>query len=191
MTKIEKDLELAAAKGEIEQVKKLLNANNRRQIGSNKPLQAAIRGNHFPTVKLLLEHSDLEKEYCYIALTYACEKGDITLIKNILDLGVDVNAYDSYPLRHACRKADIEVAKLLLQYGGDPQANNHSALRWAHEEKRHELIELIMQFYPTPALQSIAQKDSYPKMEIQAELKRRQITKSLQIKITAEPEFLP
>ena len=62
-------------------------------------------------------------------LLEAAEKGDLKLVKELLDQGADLEAKDKYgrrPLHNAVYYGHLEVVKLLLDRGADLEAKTNS-----------------------------------------------------------------
>jgi ankyrin repeat protein len=56
------------------------------------------------------------------ALHYACEKGFVSLIRRLVEMGADISAQDNIwrtPLIHACEQGQEAAAHLLLDLGAD------------------------------------------------------------------------
>ncbi len=85
-------------------------------------------------------------------LLAATRKGDLPLVKKLLDEGANVNArtrYDSTPLFFACDRGHLEIARLLIERGADVNVKdnfyNASALGWAMSKKHEALVALLVE----------------------------------------------
>jgi ankyrin repeat protein len=85
----------------------------------------------------------------YSALLIATEKGDIDMVKLLLEKGADVNArdIDGYTaLMYVAYNGNLEIAKLLLEHGADVHARDKdkwTALMIAKIQKRADIVELL------------------------------------------------
>jgi predicted nucleic acid-binding OB-fold protein len=84
-------------------------------------------------------------------LLAAARKGDVAVVKDLLDKGANVNSknrYGSTPLFFACDRGHLEVVKLLLDRGADMNARdtfyNASPLTWAMSKKHQTIVELLI-----------------------------------------------
>ena len=79
----------------------------------------------------------------------AAEEGNISIIKQYLDDGWDVDANDSFdrtPLHRAAYSGQKEVAKLLIAKGADVNAkdqDDETPLDWAIHSKLTEIDDLL------------------------------------------------
>ncbi len=85
-------------------------------------------------------------------LLAATRKGDIAVVKQLLDKGADVNSknrYGSTPLFFACDRGHFEIAKLLIDKGADMNVKdtfyNASALSWAMNKKHDDIVTLMIE----------------------------------------------
>ena len=80
----------------------------------------------------------------------AAQTGDIDVVKQALEAGVDVNAktkYNATALSFAAEKGHLEIVKLLLEKGADPNVTdtfyNASPLVWARMGQHKEIVEVL------------------------------------------------
>jgi len=85
-------------------------------------------------------------------LLAATRKGDLALVKQLLDEGANVNArtrYDSTPLFFACDRGHIEIARLLIERGADLNVKDNfysaTALGWAMSKKHDDIVALLIE----------------------------------------------
>lgn len=64
-----------------------------------------------------------------VLVKIACEKGNISLLKLLIETGVDVNADNEFALRKSAEKDNVEMIKCLVENGADIHADNDCALR--------------------------------------------------------------
>jgi ankyrin repeat protein len=131
-----RDFVLAAGRGDLPQVRKLVragvNPNANAAVSGFTPLIAAVEKGHRTTVKYLLSAgADVNKrvlnEYVVThlhatALMVACLNADMPMIKLLLEAGADINinAIKDQPptaISYAATHGHLEVVKLLLNRG--------------------------------------------------------------------------
>ncbi|SCO58272.1 related to ankyrin 1 [Fusarium fujikuroi] len=87
------------------------------EVQDASPLHAAISGRHVNVVKaLLLRGADANLEVddcdCQTPLLAAIQRGDLRIIRLLLDSGAKL---DSYSLQKACRSGDLAIVEALLE----------------------------------------------------------------------------
>ena len=87
---------------------------------------------------------------CTTPLINAVKKGDIDIVKNLLDNGADVNDFiytdQESPLFKAATSGQIEMVKLLLKRGADIEGSGGGApLKHAAERGQAEVVQLLIQ----------------------------------------------
>jgi ankyrin repeat protein len=86
------------------------------------PLQIACAYSSFEMVAFLLKRGvDVNQVNEYGISSLVSAKGNIDIIKLLLDNGADVN--DDRLLFYACNESKLETVKLLLSYGADPKTD--------------------------------------------------------------------
>ena len=83
------------------------------------------------------------------ALIKSIQQGDVTVVRQLLDAGVNPNSTDdeSTPLLLAIAKNNLEIVRLLLDRGVDPKAKDHhkqTALSFAALFGRTEIVKLLL-----------------------------------------------
>ena len=121
-----------------------------------KELIQSIRANDIITVRRLLDQSPEQvkesNEYGTTPLHEAAEKGNMEIVKLILDCGAEVDAKDKYlhtPLFKAVWFRHLEVVALLLKNGADIQIrdqNEHSLLHWVAFNGDQSMANLLVQY---------------------------------------------
>jgi ankyrin repeat protein len=108
--------------------------------GCDAFVAAARSGDRSLAERLVAEHP----EYTQIGdpLTEAAQRGEVALVRLLLELGVDPNAESRHghrALHNACEH--VEVARLLLEHGADPRARafGGSACGWARHAGNLEM----------------------------------------------------
>jgi ankyrin repeat protein len=85
---------------------------------------AAARKGDLASVKAMLDAGldvNTKTRYGATALSYACDRGNVELVKLLIERGANVNAQDSFygatPLTWAADKGHAEIVRLLLEKG--------------------------------------------------------------------------
>src|SRR5215475_13530175 len=108
--------------------------------------EAAGRGDVAAVRKLLDEGTpvDAKTRYGATALSFACDKGQVEVVKLLLERGADPNAKDTFygatPLAWASQHGGIEVARILVEKGA---TDLDSALDLAVEKKDAALARAV------------------------------------------------
>jgi len=107
----------------------LLLAQSNFAMGGQDPNEefftAAKRGDVAAVTALLDKgvNVNAKTRYGATALSYACDKGNLEVVKLLIDRGADVNSRDTFygevPLGWALSKGHIEIIKLLLDKGAN------------------------------------------------------------------------
>lgn len=154
----------ASAGGNLAEVKRLLGVGKsdlrRRRLEhdglitqevKNEALRVASR----PDVIVVLveqgaDDKSIPQDIKDEALRSACENGNVNVVKELLKLGVDVNALKANhgtPLQIACMNGHTEVVKILLKKGAKVDAldgNGNSALILACKYGRLEVVKVLL-----------------------------------------------
>jgi hypothetical protein len=119
-------LQSAARKGDIQQVKALLDAGAdiNQSPDDQVPLSLAIQEKHFDVARLLIERGadvNLSTTFSYVPLVYAVQAGNIDMINLLIEKGalVDKDRDGTTPLSWAAYKGNVAVVELLLEKGAD------------------------------------------------------------------------
>ena len=85
------------------------------------------------------------------ALYTAIEKGDVDMVRLLVEAGADVNAAEGFggntPLHEAVKKGDVEIVKLLVAAGADVEAKGYfdrTPLSLAAEEGATEIMRILL-----------------------------------------------
>jgi hypothetical protein len=78
------------------------------------------------------------------ALRWASAKGHVEVVKVLLDAGANVHARDDEALQWASYNGHVEVVKVLLEAGADVNAEDDEALRWASENGHVEVVKVLL-----------------------------------------------
>ncbi len=85
------------------------------------------------------------------ALYTAIEKGDVEMVRLLVEAGADVNAAEGFggntPLHEAVEKGDVEIVKILVAAGADVEAKGYfdrTPLTLATEEGATEIMQILL-----------------------------------------------
>ncbi len=99
-------------------------ATTTRAAGPDEDLHAAARAGDLAAVKAAVEKGadvNTRTEYGATALSYACDRGHVEVVRFLIERGANVNRadtfYQSTPLTWAAFNGHSEVVKLLLEHG--------------------------------------------------------------------------
>lgn len=86
------------------------------------------------------ESDDME-----LKLRWACQKGYIEKVKELLKSGVDPNTY--LALSEAVKNGHIDIVEILLKSGADPHANMDYCFKLANENgKDSDMVNLLKRY---------------------------------------------
>ncbi|PVU95915.1 hypothetical protein BB559_002557 [Furculomyces boomerangus] len=80
-----------------------------------------------------------------MGLVWACLRGNVDLVKLLIENGCNVKARKNRPLITACRKNRYEIAKLLIENGADLAAGKNRPLTAATTQNHHDIICLLLE----------------------------------------------
>ncbi|MEN8227511.1 MAG: ankyrin repeat domain-containing protein [Bacteroidota bacterium] len=152
----EEEMRQAALDGDVEKVRKLLDAgtnlNSPDQEGHTALMYAAFNG-HTDIVLLLLNEGavvDRRDLMGRTALLYASTGPFPETVKLLLEKGAEPNIVDSgehfSPLMHAAAEGNMNVVKILLEYGADlslTDVDNDDAESFAREAGHLQVAEYL------------------------------------------------
>ena len=111
-------------------------------------LLTAIRKGDAPAVKALIAQGvnvNYKFRYDRMSLSFACDRGNIEIVKMLLDAGAEVNAKDSFykatAMNWALEKSHVEIAKLLLENGS---AGRDGALVAAARQGSADMVKMLL-----------------------------------------------
>ncbi len=85
------------------------------------------------------------------ALYTAIEKGDVEMVRLLVEAGADINAAEGFggntPLHEAVKKGDLEIVKILVAAGADVEAKGYfdrTPLSLAAEEGATEIMRILL-----------------------------------------------
>lgn len=78
-------------------------------------------------------------------LITSINNGILEGIKKALKRGVDINYWDGYPIQYACIKGDLSIVKFLIENGGWVRAAANRPLLFAVSEKHLDVIKYLVE----------------------------------------------
>ena len=78
-----------------------------------------------------------------LLLRISAETGELELVKEAIERGVEIHENDEYALRLASYNGQLEVIKYLVSLGADIHANDEGALRYASENGHLEVVKYL------------------------------------------------
>lgn len=79
----------------------------------------------------------------YLPLAYACAKGDLAKVKELVENGADIHENEDYAFRAACINNQLEVAKYLLGKGSDIHSLCDEPIIMASYHGRLEMVQFL------------------------------------------------
>lgn len=109
-----------------------ISENNLLSIDVNAALIASAIKGYLDVMKFLIEVGGADPRYNYDEpLKVASSKGQLEVVKYLVDKGADIHTTSEYPLRWASNKGYLDVVKYLVDNGADIHINNDSILESA------------------------------------------------------------
>jgi uncharacterized protein len=144
---------LMRAAGDYDKVKLLLdrgaNVDAKSNLGRTPLLIAANFPGNVKTVKLLLDRGANIKDqdpFGDTCLTAASKRGDVEMVKALIDAGVDLFAGGRPPLAWAAEEGNLETVVCLLEHGaGKVKEHVSLALSAAAARGPHEAVRLLLE----------------------------------------------
>lgn len=130
-------------------ISKGLDVNAKFKYGSSL-IESAAWGNHLDTVEFLLQNNtDLSNPNTDArgALGYALQEGYYSIVKRLLDAGMDVHTdtYRGNVLTGGALGGHKDIVELAFEYDADVTAENHAATRKAAEYGYFEIVDLLIE----------------------------------------------
>ncbi|WP_428049828.1 ankyrin repeat domain-containing protein [Candidatus Avelusimicrobium caledoniensis] len=130
----------AAAGGNAAVVRMLL--ENGITQNRSLALQTAVNTGRTEVVRLLAQGQTLPEKEQKTLMRYAVEKGQVDIVKTLLETGIDVNTTDPFgfgqtSLFIAARKGDLMMTETLLAAGADPNLADATE----RQTPLHEVVE--------------------------------------------------
>ncbi len=146
----------------------------------NEDLWAAARKGDAKAVKeLLAKGADVNAKFRYgaTALSYACDRGHLEVVKLLVENGADLNVRDTFygasPLSWAASKGHADLVRYLLDKGAD--AGKDAALRMGISGGHTDIVEAALKrggFSPEALTAALAQATKAGRAEIVELLKK-------------------
>lgn len=145
----------AAATGDEEKIKNLIENKNKLNLKDHTGLTALMVAAHSGQIKileLLIQAGspiDAKDEKGYTALMFACNTGQLTCVQYLTESGANIHEGDntnSTPLMFCAQYGHNNVVKFLLEKGADPNIKgNHglSAIGFAQQNKLPETEKIL------------------------------------------------
>ena len=78
-------------------------------------------------------------------LVDACRNGNLTAVKECIELGADIHARNDLALQWATNYGCLDVVKYLIEQGANIHAKNDEALWWAAEKGHLEIVKYLVE----------------------------------------------
>jgi ankyrin repeat protein len=75
----------------------------------------------------------------------ACRGGDLPAVKEYIEQGADIHAWDDMSLRWAAERGHLEVVEYLIEQGANIHARYDAALRWAAYKGHLEIVKYLIE----------------------------------------------
>jgi len=138
-------LPTAAANGETEIVKILLDAGADVGTMENNALHMAVLKDQPEILDLLLEHGADPRSENDQPLRFAATEGRSAIAEKLIAAGADVHVNNDDPLRWAAAKGHTETVAIFLAAGADIHAKDEDALRRAAAAGHMEVVKLLLE----------------------------------------------
>jgi ankyrin repeat protein len=146
-----KSLHQAAADGDVEQVKSLIEEGadiNAKGERDNTPLCRAVKSGNMEVIQLLVKTGADVNAGNWPPLCVAVDEDNIPIAKYLIDNGANIDIPEGWTALQEAPYADtrsLEMIKLLIAKGGDVNAGPYTALHGAVDKNRQDMIELLLQ----------------------------------------------
>jgi ankyrin repeat protein len=78
-----------------------------------------------------------------LALREAALKGNLNMVKSLIEEGADIHAGNDRALKWAAMAGHLDVVKLLVEEGANIHAESNAALRWAENKGHLDVVEYL------------------------------------------------
>jgi ankyrin repeat protein len=186
LNKETKSLHQAAADGDIEQIKLLIQKGadvNARDGERNTPLEYAIEEGNVEIIQLLIEAgADVNAGAPLQAATYA---NSIETVRLLIERGADLNAGPWTALHSAVWMGNSDIAELLIQKGADVDAKDERGMTPLHEAVRLGIENMIELLIDNKANVNAKDNDGRTPLRLAAELTRENKKDVLELLLAA------
>lgn len=106
-------------------------------------------------VKQLIKEVD-NRESRYEAFIEAIQKGNIEIVKILIEEGAEIFRNENEPFREASLYSQLEVMKILIEEGADVHARRDDALKTAFLNEDKKTIEFLSAYYSKSKIAEVA-----------------------------------
>jgi ankyrin repeat protein len=85
------------------------------------------------------------------ALEREAARGHLEKVRELIEKGADLHAWDDGALRAAALNGHLHVVSALLDAGANPAARDREAIRWAGENGHDDLMWLLLNALDAPS----------------------------------------
>lgn len=119
-----------------------------RKTLESKPVEDKIEFGIYKDIPWLVqqgveEGADITKNDNFL-LKWATEKGNLPLVKLLLDKGADIHTEDDRPLRNAVYLGFIDITKYLIEKGANINADRGYLVSLPVQKNDYEITELLL-----------------------------------------------
>ena len=151
----------------------------------NQQLIDAATNGQLDLIKNLIEQGVDLHVESEAALRSAANYGHLDVVKYLVDRGADIHVKNEYPLRWAANNGRLGVVKYLVEQGADIHVDDEEALRWAAINVQLEVVKYLVEQGANPEVILDNPKDHIP--YVVDFTKARSITKEINIQIEYAP----
>tara|TARA_B100000945_G_scaffold116802_1_gene92842 strand:+ start:442 stop:1815 length:1374 start_codon:yes stop_codon:yes gene_type:complete len=138
------------SKNILSPAKKEINEKQKYLKSENYLIHEVIKGDITEVKRLINANANLEfkDQSGYNSLMYAVKNQNLRMIEILTEFGANVNIsdyHDDTPLVWASSMNNTEIVKMLLKYGADPDKGNFTPLMWSALHGNVEVLKLLLE----------------------------------------------